>query len=111
MKLKSLKQNIDQFKAGAFLIQESKLYKKGQVDIEDFQVFVLLRNKGEGGGLATGLHRSFDPVLISEGDDQAEVLVVQGSVGGNDIRFINGYGFQESDEDEKRKQFFARLDE
>ena len=110
-KMDSLKQNIDTLKAGAFLIQESKLYKKGQIKIKEFQVFELLRTESKGGGLAIGLHESMDPVLISEGDDSTEILVVQGKVGDQNIRFINGYGPQESDTEEKRKFFFARLDE
>ena len=43
------------------------------------------------------MRHELDPVLISQGDDQAEMLVVQVKVGSRNIRIFNAYGPQELD--------------
>ena len=96
---------------GAFFIQETKLYKKGQFKLDQYQVFELLRENKKGGGLAIGALKTVNPVLISEGDTDMEILVVQIKIGDIPVRLINGYGPQETDSEEQRLQFFARLDE
>ena len=50
-----------------------------------------------------------DPVFISEGDDQVEVLVVQIRVKDLHVRVINAYGPQECDSQERKSLFWARL--
>ena len=74
-KLDSLEQNVRELKAGAFIIQESMLYKKGQIKINVYQVFELLHTESKGGGLAIGLDESLEPVLISKGDDALHFLL------------------------------------
>ena len=94
-KMPSLNSKIEKFQPGCIFIQETKLYRKGQITIDDFEVFEHVRTKSQGGGLLTAVKKSFDPVLIFEGDDEIELLVVQGKIGNINIRFINGYGPQE----------------
>ena len=50
-----------------------------------------------------------DPVFISEGDDQVEVLVVQIWIKDLHIRVINAYGQQECYSQERKSLFWARL--
>ena len=55
---------------------------------------------GLGGGLLTAVDQDLEPVLISDGGDENEILVVQANLGNQEIRIINAYGPQE-DEVEK----------
>ena len=57
----------------------------------------------------TAVDKSLDPVLIYEGDDEIELLVVQAKVNNANIRFINGYGPQE--DDNRASSFFQKLEE
>ena len=59
----------------------------------------------------TGVHKNLIPVLISGGEDNLEILVVQAKIGSHDCRFINGYGPQEYQSMEDRISFYARLEQ
>ena len=49
--------------------------------------------------------------MIFEGDDDVEILTVQGKIGQKDIRFINAYGPQEDDDKDKIISFYEKLEE
>ena len=51
--------------------------------------------KGFGGGLLTAIDKNLKPVLISAGNDDVEMIVVQVAIGDNQIRIFNCYGPQE----------------
>ena len=57
------------------------------------------------------VYESFDPVLIYEGTDDIEILVVQGKVGNINVRFINAYGPQEEDKIDRVIGFYEKLEE
>ena len=105
-KMYSLQSKIQQFQPACIFIQETKLYKKGQISLDGFQCFEHVRVNSKGGGLLLAIHKSFDPVLIYEGNDDVEILVVQGKIGKTDIRFLNAYGPQEDDDKEKIIGFY-----
>ena len=65
----------------------------------------------KGGGLLLAVCESFDPVVIYEGTDNIQILVVQGKVGTIDVRFINAYGPQEDDSEEVVFAFYEKLEE
>ena len=46
------------------MIQETKLYRKGTMNFENYTCFEKVRGQSEGGGLMTLVHNSLDPVLI-----------------------------------------------
>ena len=100
-KLESFKRNISLFKPAVFFIQESKLYKKGKIKVDDYVIFECVRKNGCGGGLLTAVHKNLNPVSIGDNTDD-EVLVVHATIMNKKVRFINGYGPQE-DETEKSK--------
>ena len=87
--MKSLKSKVDKFNAGCVFIQETKLYSKGQVNIDGFTPFEHVRKTRRGGGLLLLICKSFDPVLVYEGDDDTELIVAQGVIGKIKVRFIN----------------------
>ena len=107
----SLVANISVLKPSAFLVQETKFMKKGLFKLNDFEIFESIRTSG-GGSLLTGVHTSLNPIMVNDGaDDNVELLVVEGEIEGNKIRFLNGYGPQETADIEKRIKFFAHLEE
>ena len=55
---------VNKFKPGVSMLQETKLYKNGQIKVENYSVFENLRGQSEGGGLLTMVHENFEPVLV-----------------------------------------------
>ena len=60
---------ISTFKPSCIFIQETKLYRKGQITIEGYQIFEHVRKNSKGGGLLLAVDVAFDPVQIFEGDE------------------------------------------
>ena len=52
------------FSPAIVMIQETKLYRKGTMNFEQFQCFEKIRYEKEGGGLMTLVHKNLNPVLI-----------------------------------------------
>ena len=57
------------------------------------------------------MHSNLEPVYISGGEDDMEILVIQGKIGNYNCRFINAYGPQEYAILEDKIAFYARLDQ
>ena len=58
---------------------------------QKYQIFELLRKEKCGGGIAIGAVDDLNPVWISEGDDEVEVMVIQIEVAQFLIRCIGAY--------------------
>ena len=111
-KKESLISNINQLTPSVFFIQETKVSRKGQVKIENYDIFEVVRpNCPTGGSILTGVHKSLHPVFISGGEDDLEILVIEGKIGNLSCRFINGYGPQEYQQIEERIRFYAHLEQ
>ena len=95
MKTESLKSVINHFGSTVFSVQETHYRKKGKFNLDNFQIFEALRTK-EGGGTMLGVHVSLQPVLVSEYSETFELLVVECKTNNQNIRFITGYGPQET---------------
>ena len=64
----SLLANIQQFQPGVFFLQETKVGRKGQIKIENYEIFeVVPENVPQGGSILTGIHKNLHPVYISGG--------------------------------------------
>ena len=100
----SLVANLEILKPLVFFIQETKFMKKGLFQYENYQIFENIRTTG-GGSILTGVENSLNPILISDGSDDTEILVVKGEMGNKKCRFINGYGPQECANINKRIEF------
>ena len=67
-KKESLISNILQFQPAAFFVQETKVSRKGQLKIENYEIFEVVRlNCPTGGSILTGIHKNLNPVFISGG--------------------------------------------
>ena len=107
----SLFQIMDQLKPSVLFLQESKVGRKGQIKIPDYEIFEFVRSKANGGSLLTAAHSNLHPVLISSEECESEILVIQAKFGKYDCRFINAYGPQEYASLEDKISFYARLDQ
>ena len=113
-KFSSLDSLITSVQPSVIFLQETKMKIPGKIKTkksEDYIFFELLRkeNKVCGGGLAIGILKCLNPVWISEGGDETEILVTEVTVQKLKIRCITAYGPQNCEKIEKKEQFWARL--
>ena len=112
-KLESFNEILTTLKPQIWMLQETKLKPHEQINceaVDDFQVFYLSRQKSQGGGLAVGVSKMLESTLLSEGDDETEVVSVLVVVGDIPIRVIVGYGVQENAPREKKEKFWDFLE-
>ena len=111
-KMLSFKCVMQELSPSVFMIQETKLKSQGKIKIENYIVFELLRTQQKGGGgLAMGVRKELNPILIREGNDEVEALSVEIEVTNMKIRCCVGYGCQESDVIERKNRFWDYLDQ
>ena len=99
------------FQVAVIFIQESRVSKKGSIKIPSYQIFEVVREDNDGGSILTAVHQSLNPVFISGGEDDLEILVVQAEFGHAKCRFINAYGPQETASRNTVIEFYSRLDQ
>ena len=108
-KLKSLNAAVDFFKKPSCItIQETKLRQANSIKLNGYEIFEKQRS-GQGGGLLTAVASDLEPILVSDGGEEDEILVVQAKVGSQEIRIINAYGPQE-DEVQSSLSFWQNLE-
>ena len=98
-KKESLINVMNTIKPAVGMFQETKLYKKGQLKLENYCIFESIRGEKEGGGLMTLVHSNFEPVLIPQKSDvkmSENILVVEAKLGQSRVRYVNAYGVQET---------------
>ena len=81
-------------------LQETKL-KNQNVKISGYQLFFKDRENHGGGGLVTAIDENLAAIQVSSSEN--DILVVQVSVGGQDIRVINAYGPQEANSQNEKQ--------
>ena len=75
-----------------------------------YQVFEKVRQNNKGGGLLTAADINLNPMLISNKDDENEILTIQVDIGKYKMRIINGYGPQEDDNNQKILGFWQEME-
>ena len=113
-KKESLINLVNTIKPAVGMFQETKLYKKGQLKLENYCIFESLRDEKRGGGLLTLVHSNFEPVLIpqkSEVKMTENILVVEAKLGQSRVRYINAYGVQETAPVNEKIEFLTVLDQ
>ena len=95
-------------KASVFVVQETQARKKGKHQLEHFVIYESKRSK-IGGGSMMGFHESLNPVLVTNYENEFELMVVEIKIGKKEIRFLTGYGPQEDWGDDLKAPFFVAL--
>ena len=122
-KLESFDKMIFDLKPSVWFMQESKRNVTDNViktaNLINYQVFEMKRVKtkeeggkgANGGGLAVGALHDLNPVLIRNGNDDAECITIEVSTECARVRCVTGYGPQESDCITRKEKFWTFLDE
>ena len=113
-KKESLINLMNTVKPAVGMFQETKLYKKGQLKLENYCIFESIRGEKEGGGLMTLVHSNFEPVLIPQKSDvkmSENILVVEAKLGQSRVRYVNAYGVQETAPVNEKMEFLTILDQ
>ena len=79
-KNESFERNLNHFLPGVFFVQESKLRIKNKIKHPNYVNFEYIRKDCGGGGLLTAVHKSLNPVSVSNDDTEEEVLVVEAQI-------------------------------
>ena len=109
-KLESFYSSINNFQPSVITIQETKFSKAGRIKIPGYQIFERVRTNKKGGGLLTAAVDNINPVLISIGKDENEIMTIQVDIGCHRIRIINAYGPQEDHSTQKVLGFWQELE-
>ena len=101
---------INKFRPSVITVQESKLPKSGLIKIPGYQIFEKIRKNKKGGGLLTAADDDLNPVLVSNGSEENEIITIQADLGEHTVRIINAYGPQEDDEQQKVMSFWQEIE-
>ena len=111
----SLLDMLETEKPHVFMIQETKMKRKNQWIVDEYELFEKPRKGKEGGGILIGIRRNLDcstPVIVSDNDDdEVEILVVEVSFKSLTVRFLTAYGPQEEAPEDKVNKFYSTLEE
>ena len=113
-KLQSFNHILNKLKPQIWSMQETKLKNKEVLKTEaskNYQIYYLNRKTSEGGGLAIGVDKNIESILIREGDDVIEAVVVLAMVATTPVRIVTAYGPQENANKEKKEKFWEFLEE
>ena len=110
-KLNTFKKMISDLAPSVFFLEETKYKETGTLKLENYDVFELVRQSKDGGGLALGCRKELQPAWVREGDDQVEALSVEISLKQFKVRCCVAYGCQEHDSIERKNAFWEYLDE
>ena len=105
----SMKSMLGQLNVGILIIQETKMYRPGNIKIDGFEIFEKLRKFGKGGGLLTAVHQNLNPMLCGDDIENSEFLNVDIKVKNIGIRMINSYGPQENVTLEEKEEYFTKF--
>ena len=111
-KITSFKNTLNSLRPEVFFIEETKMKDEGKIEIENYDVFELVRkSKDGGGGLAIGCKKELQASWVREGDDKVESLSVNIFLKGMKIRCCVAYGCQETDSVDRKEAFWNYLNE
>ena len=69
-----------------------------------------MRTTKGGGGLFTAVKEDLNPVLVAQGDEDTEIVVVEADLGTKKVRIVNGYGPQEDDDIQDILNFWQEME-
>ena len=92
-----------------FMIQETKMKQKKQINIEGYELFEEVRSGRGGGGLLIGIDNTIDvvPVVITQED---EILAIEMELKSMKLRVATAYGPQESAPPDQINEFYSKLE-
>ena len=105
----SLLNMVKTLNVGMLFLQETKLYSKGQIKLQNFVMFETNRSQNGGGGLLTAVHEKFQPSLVETEKENPDILIVQCKISESYVSLINGYARKKVTQWAKRFSFSRLL--
>ena len=95
------------------MVQETKVTRKNQFNVPGYEFFEKPRIGKGGGGVMIGVRKDIDgvPVVVSNHDEDVEILVIEIVLKAMTIRFLTGYGLQEGAPEDEINKFYAAFEE
>ena len=98
---------MSELEPSVFFVEETKYKDEDQLKIDKYVIFELTRDsKDGGGGLAIGVIRELNPILVRKGNDEVEAVSVNIFVRSMSIRCVVAYGCQETSHADKKNAFW-----
>lgn len=111
-KIFTFKKVLDSLNPSVVFIEETKYKEEGKLKLDNYIIFELVRESGDGGGgLAIACTEDLKPVMTRKGNDEAEALTVEISVEKMKIKCVAGYGPQENCLKEYKLKFWNYIEE
>ena len=111
-RLMTFKKVLSELEPSVFFVEETKYKEEDQLKIDKYVIFELTRDsKDGGGGLAMGVIRELNPILVRKGNDEVEAISVNIFVRSMSIRCVVAYGCQETSHVEKKNAFWKYIEE
>ena len=108
----TFKKVVDSLNPSIAFIEETKYKEEGKLKLDNYIIFELVRESGDGGGgLAIACTEDLKPVMTRKGNDEAEALTVEISVEKMKIKCVAGYGPQENCLKENKLKFWNYIEE
>ena len=103
---------IGQSQATVWTMQETQCSQVNSLKMDDldFIVYEKVRETKAGGGVAIAAKKDLNPILISEGDKDVEVISIDIHPKNMVISCTSAYGPQQRDSIEKKTKFWTYLD-
>ena len=92
-------------------LQETKFSSRGNLKLDNYDVFEKVRSDKGGGGLLTAVDKNLDPAEVECSNSEVEILIVQCQINRMKMRILNCYGPQETDPELKRLEFWLTLEQ
>ena len=100
-------------KPHVFMVQETKMKRLNQWTIDGYELYEKVRKIKGGGGIMIGMDKNFDitPVVVSDHDEDVEILVIEVAFKCITVRFLTAYGPQEDAPEDVINKFYLTLEE
>ena len=87
--------------------------RANQWTVDGYKLFEKPRKGKGGGGLMIGVRKEIDvtPVVVSDHDDDVEILVIEIIFKSLTVRFLTAYGPQEDAPEDLLNKFYSTLEE
>jgi exonuclease III len=109
----SFKELLRNDKPQVAMVQETKMKRQNKVKVKGYEIFEKVRKNKGGGGVMIAITNDIEgvPVIVSNHDEEVEILVVEVTINSMRIRFLTGYGPQEDSSEDIINKFYAGLEE
>ena len=105
-KFTTIKKLIMDTCSAVITMQETKNSQAGQIKLDGYYTYELIRSYDQGGGVAISALKNLQPAFVSDGGEKAEAVTIDIHIKNMAITITSAYGPQESDSIENKANFW-----